>query len=154
MPSIRKAREQTRTVVCASHLKVLAVDVPTGLSGSSSGVPGPVMPADLTVTFAALKLCHVLPPACLHCGEVAVAEIGIPEPVLEAGSGLSWVEADDIALLLPSRRADSHKGGFGHLLIVAGAEGRGGAVAMAAQAAVAAARSPPRRGKSGGTGPC
>jgi hydroxyethylthiazole kinase-like uncharacterized protein yjeF len=121
-----------------SRLRVLAVDVPTGLSGSSAGVPGPVMPADLTVTFAALKLCHVLPPACLRCGEVAVAEIGIPESVLEAGSDLSWVEADDVALLLPTRRTDSHKGGFGHLLIVAGAEGRGGAVAMAAQTAVVA----------------
>jgi NAD(P)H-hydrate epimerase len=121
-----------------AHLEVLAVDVPTGLNGSSATVPGPVMPADLTVTFAALKLCHVLPPACLHCGEVAVAEIGIPEAVLESGCELRWVEADDVALLLPDRRADSHKGGFGHLLLVAGAEGRGGAVAMAAQTAVVA----------------
>jgi NAD(P)H-hydrate epimerase len=121
-----------------AHLGVVAVDVPTGLSGSSSGVPGPVMPAELTVTFAALKICHVLPPACLHCGEVAVAEIGIPETVLETGCDLRWVEADDVALLLPTRRADSHKGGFGHLLLVAGAEGRGGAVAMAAQTAVVA----------------
>lgn len=119
-----------------AHSKVVAVDVPTGLSGSSAGVPGPVMPSDLTVTFAALKLCHVLPPACLHCGEVAVAEIGIPEAVLETGCDLRWVEADDVALLLPNRQADSHKGGFGHLLLVAGAEGRGGAVSMAAQAAV------------------
>jgi NAD(P)H-hydrate epimerase len=116
--------------------KVLAVDVPTGLSGSSPGVPGTVMAADLTVTFAALKLCHVLPPACLNCGEVAVAEIGIPEPVLEAGCDLRWVEDEDVALLLPNRQSDAHKGGFGHLLLVAGAEGRAGAVAMAAQAAV------------------
>jgi NAD(P)H-hydrate epimerase len=116
--------------------KVLAVDVPTGLSGSSAGVPGPVMAVDLTVTFAALKMCHVLPPACLHCGEVAVAEIGIPDAVLETSCQLRWVEAEDVALLLPNRQADSHKGDFGHLLLVAGAEGRGGAVAMAAQTAV------------------
>jgi NAD(P)H-hydrate epimerase len=122
----------------AAHSRVLAVDVPTGLSGSSGGVFGPVMAAELTVTFAALKLCHVLPPACLHCGEVAVADIGIPESILEAGSDMRWVEDEDVALLLPTRRTDSHKGGFGHLLIVAGAEGRGGAVAMAAQAAVVA----------------
>ena len=121
-----------------AHSEVLAVDVPTGLSGSSPNVPGPVMAAELTVTFAALKLCHVLPPACLHCGEVAVAEIGIPEAVLETGCRLRWVEADDVALLLPNRQADAHKGGFGHLLLVAGAEGRSGAVAMAAQTAVIA----------------
>ena len=42
-------------------LKVVAVDVPTGLNGSSVEIPGKVMPAELTVTFAALKLCHVLP---------------------------------------------------------------------------------------------
>jgi len=120
------------------HLKVVAVDVPTGLNGSSAGIPGPVMAAELTVTFAALKLCHVLPPACLCCGEVAVANIGIPSPVLENGCGVRWIETDDVALLLPERQADSHKGSFGHLLLVAGAEGRGGAVAMAAQAAVVA----------------
>jgi NAD(P)H-hydrate epimerase len=117
---------------------VIAVDVPTGLSGSSTDVPGPVMPADLTVTFAALKHCHVLPPACLHCGEVAVVDIGIPPTVVESGSDLRWVEAEDAALLLPHRHTASHKGSFGHLLLVAGAEGRGGAVAMAAQAAVVA----------------
>jgi len=117
---------------------VIAVDVPTGLSGSSAEVPGPVMPAELTVTFAALKHCHVLPPACLHCGEVAVVDIGIPPTVVESGSDLRWVEAEDAGLLLPHRQTASHKGSFGHLLLVAGAEGRGGAVAMAAQAAVVA----------------
>jgi hydroxyethylthiazole kinase-like uncharacterized protein yjeF len=119
-------------------LPVIAVDVPTGLNGSSAAVPGPVMPAELTVTFGALKHCHVLPPACLHCGEVAVVDIGIPTTVVERGSDLRWVEAEDAALLLPHRQMDSHKGSFGHLLLVAGAEGRGGAVAMAAQAAVVA----------------
>jgi len=98
-------------------LKVVAVDVPTGLTGSSAEIPGPVMPAD---------------------GEVAVVDIGIPDAVLEAGSGMRWIEPEDVALLLPMRQADSHKGCFGHLLIVAGAEGRGGAVAMAGQAAVVA----------------
>ncbi|MDH3816470.1 MAG: NAD(P)H-hydrate epimerase, partial [Acidobacteriota bacterium] len=119
-------------------LSVVAVDVPTGLSGSSAGVAGPVMPAELTVTFAALKRCHVLPPACLHCGEVAVVDIGIPPTVVESGSELRWVEAEDASLLLPHRQSASHKGSYGHLLLVAGAEGRGGAVAMAAQAAVVA----------------
>ena len=119
-------------------LNVVAVDVPTGLNGSSAEVAGPVMPAELTVTFAALKRCHVLPPACLHCGEVAVVDIGIPTTVVERDSDLTWVEAADAALLLPHRKPTSHKGGFGHLLLVAGSVGRGGAVAMAAQAAVGA----------------
>ena len=121
-----------------ADLEAVAVDVPTGLNGSSTAIPGLVMPAELTVTFAALKLCHVLPPACLCCGEVAVVDIGIPDTVLEKNCSLRWVEAEDVTLLLPLRQADSHKGSFGHLLLVAGAEGRGGAVAMAGRAAVIA----------------
>jgi len=122
--------------VAASGLPVLAVDVPTGLNGSSSVVPGSHLPADMTVSFAALKHCHVLPPACLACGEVVVIDIGIPPAVLESGCALRLTEGDDIALMLPSRGPDAHKGRFGHLLIVAGSRGRGGAVAMAARSAV------------------
>jgi NAD(P)H-hydrate epimerase len=97
-----------------------------------------VLDADLTVTFGALKRCHVLPPACLHCGEVAVVEIGIPRSVLERDGHLWWVEPRDAALLLPPRPVDGHKGLFGHVAILAGAAGRGGAVALAARAAVVA----------------
>ena len=124
--------------VAASGLPVLAVDVPTGLNGSSSEIPGPHLPADITVTFAALKICHVLPPACISCGEVAVVDIGIPPAAIETGCSLRMTEAEDIFLMLPSRRPDAHKGRFGHLLIVAGSTGRGGAVAMAAKSAVVA----------------
>jgi NAD(P)H-hydrate epimerase len=122
--------------VAASHFPVIAVDVPTGLNGSTSEVPGLCLDADLTVSFAALKRCHALPPACLRCGEVAVVDIGIAPSTLEKACSLWWVEAEDAALMLPERAPDAHKGRFGHLLIVAGAVGRGGAVAMAARAAV------------------
>jgi len=119
-----------------ADVPVVAVDVPTGLNGSSPQIPGPHLPADVTVTFAALKTCHVLPPACTVCGEVVVVDIGIPPAALEAGSTLRLTEAEDIALMLPARLPDAHKGSFGHLLIAAGAAGRGGAVAMAARSAV------------------
>jgi NAD(P)H-hydrate epimerase len=69
---------------------------------------------------------------------VAVVDIGIPPAALEKNCTVHWIEADDVALLLPTRGSDAHKGRFGHLLLVAGAEGRGGAVAMAARAAVVA----------------
>ena len=123
-------------LVESSGLPVVAVDVPTGLNGSSSEIPGPVLPADATVTFAALKTCHVLPPACTVCGEVVLVDIGIPPAALETGCSLWLTEAEDIALMLPQRMPDAHKGTFGHLLIAAGASGRGGAVAMAANSAV------------------
>ncbi len=122
--------------ISEADVPVVAVDVPTGLNGSASDVPGPVMPADLTVTFASLKLCHVLPPACLRCGDVAVVDIGIPPGALEnrlqGALGRRRRHRDPLA----GTRPDAHKGRFGHLLLVAGAEGRGGAVAMAGNAAV------------------
>jgi NAD(P)H-hydrate epimerase len=123
-------------MVEASGLPVVAVDVPTGLNGSSAQIPGPHLPADQTVTFAALKTCHVLPPACTVCGEVALVDIGIPPAALEARCTFWLTEAEDISLMLPQRMSDAHKGRFGHLLIAAGASGRGGAVAMAANSAV------------------
>ncbi len=116
---------------------VVAVDVPTGLDGSSTCLPGPVIEAELTVTFAAIKRCHALPPACALCGQVVIVDIGIPPHALEAGAEHWMVEADDISLLLPHRPPTAHKGTFGHLLIVAGARGRGGAATMAGHAAVA-----------------
>jgi NAD(P)H-hydrate epimerase len=130
--------EAAARMIEASDIPVIAVDVPTGLSGSRPDVFGTVLGADLTVTFGALKICHAVPPASLCCGAVAVVDIGIPPNTLERNCSLWWPEVDDIGLLMPYRPADSHKGTFGHLAIVAGAEGRGGAVAMAARAAVVA----------------
>ncbi|MCP4897143.1 MAG: NAD(P)H-hydrate dehydratase [bacterium] len=124
--------------IASEDIPVVAVDVPTGLSGSSGVAAGPVLSAELTVTFAALKQCHVLPPASLHCGDVAVVDIGIPPQTLEQDCRTWLLEDEDITLLLPMRPPDGHKGTFGHLLIVAGAKGRAGAVAMAGRAAVVA----------------
>jgi len=119
-----------------SEIPCVATDVPTGLQASSSQIPGPVIDAELTVTFGALKTCLALPPACEHCGDIAVADIGIPRAALEKSCRLWWVEEDDIALMLPERSPSGHKGVFGHLLLLGGSPGKSGAVAMAAGAAV------------------
>jgi hydroxyethylthiazole kinase-like uncharacterized protein yjeF len=115
---------------------LVAVDIPSGLSGSSSRPLGESVEAELTVTFAAPKLAHLLPPACWRCGEVVVGDIGIPPWVIEAQARVGAVGAADVAAWLPARAADAHKGQFGHLLLVAGREGRAGAAALAARAAV------------------
>lgn len=115
----------------------LAVDLPSGLSGSRSEVFGPSIQADLTVTFAALKVAHVFPPAAEAVGEVVVADLGIPpELVAAAPGGLSLLEAEDAATLFPTRRPDTHKGTYGHALVVAGGPGRAGAAVLAARGAV------------------
>jgi hydroxyethylthiazole kinase-like uncharacterized protein yjeF len=120
----------------AAGAPVVAVDIPSGLQGSSSETVGSTVEASVTVTFAAPKVAHVLPPACWRCGEVAVAEIGIPPWVVEEQARLGLVESEDVAGWLPKRAVDAHKGNFGHLLLVAGREGRAGAAALAARAAV------------------
>lgn len=116
--------------------QVVAVDIPSGLSGGSGVLLGPAVEADVTVTFAALKWVHVLAPAALCCGEVVVADIGIPQTAVEKAASGFVLEAQDLADWLPHRAPDAHKGHFGHLLVVAGRRGRAGAAALAARAGV------------------
>lgn len=116
--------------------EVVAVDIPSGLSGNSGVLLGPAVEADVTVTFAALKWVHLLAPAALCCGDVIVADIGIPTAAVEKVASGFLLEAGDVAGWLPHRSLDAHKGHFGHLLIVAGRRGRAGAAALAARAGV------------------
>ncbi|HMB52641.1 MAG TPA: NAD(P)H-hydrate dehydratase, partial [Thermoanaerobaculia bacterium] len=121
-------------------LPVVAVDLPSGLNGSRAEIFGPAVAADATVTFAAPKIAHVLAPAADLVGELLVADLGIPprlvDEVEEQGGDLHLLAGDDVAGLLPERAADSHKGDYGHLLVVAGAPGKAGAAVLAARAAV------------------
>lgn len=123
--------------LCALGAPVLAVDLPSGLDASTHLPPGPHVAADLTVTFAALKVAHVLPPAALACGEVAVADLGVPSSLVEEADGdLELLAGEELAGLLAPRPAAAHKGDFGHLLIVAGSPGKAGAAILAGRAAV------------------
>ncbi len=123
-------------VVNRAVVPVVAVDMPSGLAGSRSEVPGEAVKADVTVTFAAPKVAHLLPPACWQCGEVVVGDIGIPPWVLDAVADLRLAEAADVARWLPDRAPDAHKGVFGHLAVLAGRLGRVGAAALSARAGV------------------
>lgn len=117
----------------------LAVDLPSGLDASTAAVPGPVVRAHLTVTFAAPKVAHVLPPASDWVGELAVTDLGVPlELPASDAPGLELLEVEEAAALLLPRPADGHKGTFGHLLIVAGGPGKAGAAVLCARAAVRA----------------
>lgn len=118
----------------------VSVDLPSGLHGSRPDAPGPHIRADLTVTFAAPKLAHVLPPASEAVGELMVADLGIPPELVEGaeeeGGALHLLVGEELAGLLPGREAGTHKGDYGHALIVAGSPGKAGAAVLAARAAV------------------
>ena len=92
--------------------------------------------ADATVTFACPKIPHVFLPAEEKVGEVFVTDIGIPEEAVEAeGVRLNLVDADELAHYLPPRKVESHKGDYGHLMVVAGSKGKPGAARMVAEGA-------------------
>lgn len=105
-----------------SKARIVAVDVPSGLA----------VHAHHTVTFAASKI-----ETALHdVGELIVANIGIPDRFLQSDVFLS--ELEDFAPLLAPRALDSHKGTYGHVLVVGGAPGKTGAATMAGLSALRA----------------
>jgi hydroxyethylthiazole kinase-like uncharacterized protein yjeF len=120
----------------------VAVDLPSGLNGSQPVPLGPHVQADLTVTFAAPKVAHVFPPASDAVGDLVVADLGIPpelvDDVEEPGGSLHLLVGEELGDLLPPREPGTHKGDYGHALIVAGSPGKGGAAILAARAAVRA----------------
>ncbi|MXY17851.1 MAG: NAD(P)H-hydrate epimerase [Acidobacteria bacterium] len=119
--------------VNAARVPVVAVDLPTGLSADNHRPIGPAIDADLTVTLAAPKIPLVFTPGSTFAGDVYVAEIGIPERVIDgvAGPRLDLVTPASVQALIPERAEDAHKGTFGHVLIVAGSLGRTGAASLA-----------------------
>ncbi|QTD53230.1 NAD(P)H-hydrate dehydratase [Sulfidibacter corallicola] len=116
-----------------SGLRVLAVDIPSGLSGDHGRVDGPAVRARLTVTFQCLKFAHVVTPACLSCGDVRVHDIGISFSD-EARTGSWLVEGRDFQR--PTRDVEGHKGRYGYLGVVGGFAGMAGAASLAARAAL------------------
>jgi hydroxyethylthiazole kinase-like uncharacterized protein yjeF len=117
--------------------KVVAVDIPSGMPTDSGEPVGEFVRADATVTFAAFKVAQVLPPNCDHVGELVVGPIGSPDALFE-GAPLSLVSPWMFRELLAPRPASGHKGTFGHVLVVAGSEGKTGAAAMAGLGALRA----------------
>jgi NAD(P)H-hydrate epimerase len=120
--------------------KIVAVDIPSGLASDTGQSLGESVRADYTVTFTAPKVGQVLPPNCEQVGELRVCAIGSPPELFEKDSSIfmSLVEPAQFRHLLAPRPRASHKGSFGHVLVVAGSHGKTGAAAMAGMAALRA----------------
>jgi len=122
------------------HASIVAVDIPSGLASDTGQPLGESVRAHHTVTFTAPKVGQVLPPNCERVGELHIREIGSPPDLFEKDDSifLSLVQPAQFRPLLAPRPAGSHKGSFGHVLIVAGSYGKTGAAAMCGMAALRA----------------
>ncbi len=126
--------------VNASGVPVLSIDMPTGLSADSATPAdgGDAIAADVTVTLAAPKPSLLLPPADAWAGDLVIADIGVPDLVIDRVPGLrlSLLTPDDVRELIPARPQNTHKGQCGHILVVAGSAGKSGAAVLAGRAAL------------------
>jgi len=124
--------------VNGSGIPVVAVDLPSGMSADTPDLAGDSIEATLTITLAAPKLPLVLPPAELQAGDIVIADIGIPDAVIESVDGprIELLTRARMRPLIEPRPADSHKGDYGHVLVIAGSQGRSGAAHLAGMAAL------------------
>ncbi len=121
----------------ASGVAIVAVDTPSGLD-SDKGTPlGATIQAEVTVTLGYPKTGQVVHPGVVYCGDLVVADIGIhQEAVAEVKPSVELLDPADMVWLLPGRAEDTHKGSYGHLLVMAGSRGKTGAAVLACRGAM------------------
>ena len=107
--------------VNASGLPVIAIDVPSGVDGTTGEVRGIAVKAVATVTFFRRKPGHLLLPGRILCGEMRVADIGIPADVLGAIHPNTFANEPELWLArFPWPKDESHKYARGHAVVVSG----------------------------------
>jgi ADP-dependent NAD(P)H-hydrate dehydratase / NAD(P)H-hydrate epimerase len=132
----RSPASEAIEAINASGAPVVAADIPSGVDASTGEAAGVAVHATVTVAFHAAKLGHRIAPGKRHCGEVRVADIGIPEGYPAAPAG-GEIEVEVLALP-PRRGPDSTKFTSGQVLVAGGSRGLTGAVTLSATAAIRA----------------
>lgn len=126
-------------IACANkaECRKVAVDIPSGIDGSTGKIRGIAFRADTTITFAAPKLGLCQYPALDYIGELVVIDIGIPSAIIEETKTPYYtLELQELRQLLGKRPTRSNKGTYGKVLIIGGQRGMSGAVTLAAKAAL------------------
>ncbi len=120
-----------------SAVPVVAVDIASGVNADTGAIMGNAVRAALTVTFGLPKFGHISYPAADCCGRLEVVDIGFaPQALAEIAPKGRWLELAEMSSLWPTRAAASHKGMFGHPLIIAASRGKSGAALLAARGAL------------------
>ncbi len=116
---------------------VVAIDIASGVNADSGAVLGAAIAATLTVTFGYAKFGHVSYPGAGLTGDLELAEIGFaPQTIGELTPRGRLIEAVEAAAFLKPRAANTHKGTYGHPLVIAGRRGKSGAAILAARGAL------------------
>lgn len=122
--------------VLSSESLVVSIDVPSGLNADTGASAGETVCADITATLGLPKIGLIQPAALESVGRLDVIDIGIPwEITRDLHSDPEFITGWEVRQLFARRRRDSHKGNYGHLLIIAGSPGYAGAAILAAQSA-------------------
>ena len=125
------------TLMNAAGVPIVAVDIPSGLDTDKGTPLGTAIQAEMTVALGYPKLGEVSYPGLNYVGALVVADIGIdPRAVAEVAPRTELLEREPISWLVPRRQADTHKGSYGHLLVLAGSRGKTGAAILACRAAM------------------
>ena len=125
--------------IAITRPKLLALDLPTGLNADTGEVDFSAVACDVTFALGYPKVGLLNFPGTEHAGDLRVLDIGVPRGLKEETSiQLELLERRWVAEHLPKRPLDSHKGTFGHVLVVAGSRNYVGAAYLASQACVRA----------------
>ncbi len=128
------AQEAVRQMKLANW--IVSADIPSGIHADTGEVLGHAVKADVTVTFSAGKPGLFVGKGAIHAGRVVVADIGIPQEIMDAFQPTTVAMVKEYRPRLPKRKRDAHKGDFGRVFILAGSVGYTGAPVLASRAAV------------------
>ena len=116
----------------SSGIRVISVDVPSGLHADTGQFTGACIKAERTVTMALPKIGHFFFPGKETSGKVSVVDIGVPDHVIEEENiDLNLITEEEVKKMLPRRPGDAYKGTCGRVVLIAGSTGLTGAASLA-----------------------
>ncbi|QHS60052.1 NAD(P)H-hydrate dehydratase [Chitinophaga agri] len=129
--------DQLNELKAAHH--IVAIDIPSGLQADASSLHTPVIKADQTLSFEFYKLAFLLPENAGYVGEICILPIDLsPDYIAQTPSRFNITDTVQIKNIYRPRKPFSHKGTFGHALLIAGSEGKIGAAVLSAKACLRA----------------
>ncbi len=134
---VKDAPRRAIEIVNSFAVPTVAVDIASGVNADTGAIMGAAIRASVTMTFGFAKFGHVSYPGAGQCGELRIADIGFaPRAIDEIAPRGRFLERADLQHLIRARPVNSHKGMYGHPLVIAGGRGKSGAALLASRAAL------------------